>query len=118
MPVHLSNEYKPVVCEVRYDFRKSNANPSMLEILQSIVQTFTNILNDVIDRHVPKKRVLNARVPWQTSELRRVKAAKRSALKQYAKHRTLPLLNYRVIYVYTQKSEVKFCTRQQNLMVR
>ncbi|XP_038122448.1 uncharacterized protein LOC119771121 [Culex quinquefasciatus] len=94
LPVRLATEHTPVVCEVRYDYRNLDV-PSMLELLQSIdwentldkdnldeaVQTFTNILSYAIDRHVPKKPVTNARVPWQTSELRRVKAAKRSALK-------------------------------------
>ncbi|XP_055612451.1 uncharacterized protein LOC129759002 [Uranotaenia lowii] len=52
-------------------------------------ETFSNILNYIIDRHVPKRRVTtNLRTPWVTKELRRLKTAKKRALRNYNKHKS------------------------------
>ncbi|XP_055584999.1 uncharacterized protein LOC129761015 [Uranotaenia lowii] len=49
-------------------------------------ETFSHILNYVIDRHVPKRTTSgNSRTPWFTKELRRLKTAKRCALRNYHK---------------------------------
>ncbi|XP_055589122.1 uncharacterized protein LOC129741420 [Uranotaenia lowii] len=51
--------------------------------------TFSHILNYVIDRHVPKRsNSRNMRIPWITTELRQLKTAKRCALRNYKKHKS------------------------------
>ncbi|XP_062557283.1 uncharacterized protein LOC134222155 [Armigeres subalbatus] len=53
--------------------------------------TFSHIIGHVIERHVPKKIVAPNSCPWQTRQLRRMKTAKRAALKRYSKHGSLSL---------------------------
>ncbi|XP_062541323.1 uncharacterized protein LOC134209350 [Armigeres subalbatus] len=48
--------------------------------------TLSHIIGHVIERHVPKKIVAPYSCPWQTRQLRRMKTAKRAALKRYSKH--------------------------------
>ncbi|XP_062541865.1 uncharacterized protein LOC134209859 [Armigeres subalbatus] len=48
--------------------------------------TLSHIIGHVIERHVPKKIVAPNSCPWQTRQLRRMKTAKRAALKRYSKH--------------------------------
>ncbi|XP_055604065.1 uncharacterized protein LOC129752302 [Uranotaenia lowii] len=50
----------------------------------SAAETFSHILNYVIDRHVPKRTIReNLRTPWVTTELRRLETEKRCALRNY-----------------------------------
>ncbi|XP_058445512.1 uncharacterized protein LOC131426653 [Malaya genurostris] len=85
---------------VRYDYKKADyrkiidflSNIDWSEVLDKddanlAVQTFSNILTYAIDHYVPK-RLSNAfrQAPWQTTELKRLKSSKRSALKKYSKH--------------------------------
>ncbi|XP_055591201.1 uncharacterized protein LOC129743249 [Uranotaenia lowii] len=52
-------------------------------------ETFSHILSYVIDRHVPKHTTeKNIRTPWFTTELRRLKKAKRCALRSFNKSRS------------------------------
>ncbi|XP_055590681.1 uncharacterized protein LOC129742765 [Uranotaenia lowii] len=52
--------------------------------------TFSNILNYIIDRHVPKRSLpSNPRAPWVTNQLRQLKTAKNRALRYFSKHKSL-----------------------------
>ncbi|XP_055591568.1 uncharacterized protein LOC129743557 [Uranotaenia lowii] len=52
--------------------------------------TFSNILNYIIDRHVPKRSLpSNPRAPWVTNQLRQLKTAKNRALRNFSKRKSL-----------------------------
>ena len=105
-PLHLTLEAvrsstDDSACDVvSYNFKKADYR-SIMDFLTNInwtetldnenvnlaAQTFSNILNYAIDRHVPKRMHSKTKFqPWQTSELRRLKTSKRAALKRYARH--------------------------------
>lgn len=100
--------FTPTSLSVRYDYRNADIS-SAVEQLSSIdwdsildgsdvdaaVQTFSNVLAYIIDRHVPKKNIShNTRIPWMTPDLRRLKTAKKSALKLFSRNNSLPLKDY------------------------
>ncbi|XP_055604713.1 uncharacterized protein LOC129752946 [Uranotaenia lowii] len=52
--------------------------------------TCSNILNYIIDRHVPKRSLpSNPRAPWVPNQLRQLKTAKNRALRYFSKHKSL-----------------------------
>lgn len=113
----------------RYNFYKADVN-SISEVLSSIdwenlldkfdvdiaVQTFSNILAYVIDRHVPKQPSYDDRAPWMTKQLKRLKTAKRAALSQYSKVRARRQSNHVVLPLREHYSrlnqEYKFQSRR------
>ncbi|XP_055590736.1 uncharacterized protein LOC129742821 [Uranotaenia lowii] len=55
---------------------------------------FSHIINDIIDRHVPKRSAASdLRAPWVTKELRQMKALKNKALRYYLRHKSLHAKN-------------------------
>ncbi|XP_055522759.1 uncharacterized protein LOC129716939 [Wyeomyia smithii] len=108
---------------VCYDFNKADYD-SILNILLNInwneeldndnidtaVQVFSNIMSYVIDRHVPKRVVPKSkRLPWQTSELQRLKRLKRAALRRYSKFGELSLRDEYLKVNYTYKRMSREC---------
>ncbi|XP_055523037.1 uncharacterized protein LOC129717209 [Wyeomyia smithii] len=108
---------------VCYDFNKADYD-SILNILLKInwneeldndnidtaVQVFSNIMSYVIDRHVPKRVVSKSkRLPWQTSELQRLKRLQRAALKRYSKFGGLSLRDEYLKVNYTYKRMSREC---------
>ncbi|XP_055589429.1 uncharacterized protein LOC129741707 [Uranotaenia lowii] len=76
----ISRVLESIEWEVELDLSDPNA----------AAETFTNILSYTIDRHVPKRSVgANLRTPWVTKELRQFKTAKKRALRNYNKHKSL-----------------------------
>ncbi|XP_055604318.1 uncharacterized protein LOC129752570 [Uranotaenia lowii] len=66
--------------EAELDFSNPNA----------AAETIANILNYIIDHHVPKRSTAtNLRTPWVTGSLRRLKTAKQRALLNYNKYKSL-----------------------------
>ncbi|XP_055585037.1 uncharacterized protein LOC129737895 [Uranotaenia lowii] len=52
-------------------------------------ETFSHVINYIIDRHVPKRLVNeNSRAPWITKELRQMKTLKCKAFRYYNRHKT------------------------------
>lgn len=111
---------------VSYDFRKAD-HRNIANLLSSFnwddilgnsdidtaAQTFSNVLNYVIDRHVPKKsHHPPSSSPWQTNELRRLKSRKRAALRKYTKHRTTSLRRSYVQINHEYKRVAKRCFLQ------
>lgn len=71
---------------------------SNLDDILGNAHTFSDVLNDVINRHVPKtSHHLASRSPWQMNELRRRKSRKRLPFRKYTKHRTT---SFRRSYVH------------------
>ncbi|XP_058821205.1 uncharacterized protein LOC131683342 isoform X1 [Topomyia yanbarensis] len=116
---------------VSYDFHKADHHSiadlfstlDWLNILDpedvdTAVQTFSNVLDYVIDRHVPKKvHHQQTGPPWQTSTMRRLKSIKRAALRRFTKYRTISLRNYYVSlnHAYKRASQDCFYRYQQNI---
>ncbi|XP_055585114.1 uncharacterized protein LOC129737966 [Uranotaenia lowii] len=72
-----------VLATIDWESELELANPN------AAAETFTHILNYVIDRHVPKRTAnANPRTPWATTALRQLKATKRRALRNYNKHKS------------------------------
>lgn len=136
-PLHLVLEdrarysFRQVAAAVYYDFKRADFN-TISDVLSTIdwvdvldnddvdaaVETFSNIMNYVIDRHVPKRvSSEHNHAPWQTAELRSMKAAKRAALRHYSKHRTLSLRNYyvRLNNAYQRMSQSCYRTYIKNM---
>ncbi|XP_055527331.1 uncharacterized protein LOC129719947 [Wyeomyia smithii] len=116
----IPSDFSCMIDTVSYNFNKADYD-SILAILSNIiwndeldndnidtaVQTFSNIMNYVIDRHVPKRVVSKyKRSPWQTSELRRLKSYKRAALRKYSKYGGICLRDdyLKVNYAYKRMS--------------
>ncbi|XP_053681644.1 uncharacterized protein LOC128732421 [Sabethes cyaneus] len=63
--------------------------------INTAATTFSNILNYVIDRHVPKRTApAQYQIPWLNTMLRRLKSERKAALKKFTRHRTLALRNH------------------------
>ena len=125
---HLTNrtilsDFCCTVDTVCYDFNEADYD-SILNILLNInwneeldnnnidtaVQVFSNIMSYVIDRHVPKRVVPKSkRLPWQTSELQRLKRLKRAALRRYSKFGGLSLRDEYLKVNYTYKRMSREC---------
>lgn len=127
-PLHLTlevsaNSFSNVPATVYYDFNRADYD-NIINVLLSIqwnevldkddvdaaVQTFTNIMSYLIDRHVPKKSGLSSdHQPWQTTELRRLKTTKRAALRRYSKYRFPSLRNHYLRLNHQYKRASKRC---------
>lgn len=96
----LSSSVKIHKSQVYYDFKNTDDEEManfLLTIdwdvcldrndIQSAAQTFSNIMLYAIDRYVPKKVIRCEKQPWQSNELKRLKIAKKAALKKYTKRR-------------------------------
>jgi len=116
---------------VRYNFRKADY-PSIMAILFSVdwenvldsanidmaVQTFTNIIGYVIDRHVPKVVASSTEHhPWETAALRRLKTAKRKALRKYSRRKTVTLREHykRLNHEYKRHTQQCFSNYRRNI---
>ncbi|XP_055590275.1 uncharacterized protein LOC129742401 [Uranotaenia lowii] len=72
-----------VLATIDWESELELANPN------AAAETFSHILNYVIDRHVPKRTAnANPRTPWATAALRQLKATKRRALRNFNKHKS------------------------------
>lgn len=74
--------------------------------VDAAVQTFTNILSYLIDRHVPKRPGRSSdHQPWQTTEVRRLKTAKKAVLRRYSRYR-FPSLRHHYLRLNHQYKKV------------
>ncbi|XP_055634044.1 uncharacterized protein LOC129774350 [Toxorhynchites rutilus septentrionalis] len=124
-----ANSFSAVPIAVYYDFNNADIS-SIINVLLNIdwnaildkddvdgaVQTFTNIISYLIDRHVPKKnRHSSTHQPWQTIEIRRLKTAKRAALRRYSKNR-LPI--FKQHYLRLNHQYQRTCKRCHAIYLR
>lgn len=138
--LHLTLEVSHVECLsntsdiVSYAFNRTDFS-GMLNLLLDInwndvldnddinvaVQIFSNILNYAIDRHVPKRITPSVRhVPWQTTELRRLKTSKRAALRRFSKYGGLALRNHymRINIQYKRMSQQCYANYLRDIQTR
>ncbi|XP_055615151.1 uncharacterized protein LOC129761454 [Toxorhynchites rutilus septentrionalis] len=127
-PLHFTmnislNSFSIVPTAVHYDFKSADFN-SIIGVLLDIdwyeildkddvdaaVQTYTNIVSYLIDRHVPKKFIRSStHQPWQTTDLRRLKTAKKAALRKYSKYRLQSLKQRYLQLNHQYKKSSKRC---------
>ncbi|XP_058828439.1 uncharacterized protein LOC131688268 [Topomyia yanbarensis] len=127
----LAHDYNIPPILVSYDFHKADHRSiaylfSTLDWLNIVdpedvdtaVQTFSNVLGYVIDRHA-RKIVHHQQIgpPWQTSTMRWLKSINRAALRRFTKYRTISLRNYYVSlnHSYKRASQDCFFRYQQNI---
>ncbi|XP_055543788.1 uncharacterized protein LOC129729304 [Wyeomyia smithii] len=103
-----SLDYQEPVQQPRYDFKRTdydglleallifdwanNLNPTDVDMA---VDDFLSIVTGMIARFVPRKRVRPHKyLPWQSTELRRLKRIKNATFKRYSASGTLSLRNH------------------------
>ena len=98
-------DYKGPSHQTRYNFRQADYDGLLTALLNidwvgtlnsaaidDAVHQFCLITNELVDRFVPKIRIgSQKKLPWQSSELRRLKAVKNAAFKRFSSNGTLSL---------------------------